>query len=63
MTNKAVGKATNDVKGIVFAKDASIQDKSNQLGAYVVVSVHFKNPRVRIADRPSPIGPCQADRR
>lgn len=36
--SQAVGKATNDVKGIVFEKDASIQDKSNKLGAYVVVS-------------------------
>lgn len=35
----SVGKATNDVKGIVFAKDASIQDKSNKLGAYVVDQV------------------------
>jgi len=35
----AVSKASNDVKGIVFAKDASLQDKSNKLGAYVVDQV------------------------
>lgn len=39
MLVQSVGKATNDVKDIVFAKDASIQDKSNKLGAYVIVSV------------------------
>nr|XP_019042844.1 hypothetical protein I302_08553 [Kwoniella bestiolae CBS 10118]OCF21774.1 hypothetical protein I302_08553 [Kwoniella bestiolae CBS 10118] len=30
-----VGKVTGDLKEIVFAKDASIQDKSNKLAAYV----------------------------
>ncbi|CAD6590841.1 MAG: hypothetical protein TREMPRED_005899 [Tremellales sp. Tagirdzhanova-0007] len=34
-----LGKSTNDVKGIVFDKDASLQDKSNKLGAYVVDQV------------------------
>ncbi|WWD15805.1 hypothetical protein CI109_100229 [Kwoniella shandongensis] len=31
-----VGKATSDIKNIVFAKDASLQEKSNKLTAYVV---------------------------
>ncbi|WOO81102.1 uncharacterized protein LOC62_03G004632 [Vanrija pseudolonga] len=32
-------KATNDVKSIVLEKDASVQDKTNKLGAYVVDQV------------------------
>jgi len=32
-----VGKVTDEVRNIVFAKESSIQDKSSQLGAYVVV--------------------------
>ncbi|OCF39455.1 hypothetical protein I317_06728 [Kwoniella heveanensis CBS 569] len=31
-----VGKATGDIKGIVFAKETSVQEKSNKLTAYVV---------------------------
>jgi hypothetical protein len=35
---KGVGKATGDVRTIVLEKDASLQEKSNKLGAYVLVS-------------------------
>ncbi|KAK4687728.1 hypothetical protein P7C73_g2384, partial [Tremellales sp. Uapishka_1] len=35
----SISKATSEVKGIVFEKDATIQDKSNKLGAYVVDQV------------------------
>jgi len=31
-----VGKATGDVRTIVTEKDATLQDKSNKLGAYVL---------------------------
>lgn len=34
-----VGKTSHDVKEIIMAKDASLQDKSNKLGAYVVDQV------------------------
>lgn len=35
---QGVGKATGDVRTIVTEKDATLQDKSNKLGAYVLVS-------------------------
>ncbi|GFZ46238.1 hypothetical protein JCM24511_04485 [Saitozyma sp. JCM 24511] len=34
-----VTKATTDIKGIVLSKDATLQEKSNKLGAYVVDQV------------------------
>jgi hypothetical protein len=34
---QGVTKATTDIKGIVLSKDATLQEKSNKLGAYVVV--------------------------
>jgi len=34
-----LGQKTEDIKGIVLAKDATLQDKSNKLGAYVVDQV------------------------
>jgi hypothetical protein len=38
LTEQGVGKATGDVRTIVLQKDASLQDKSNKFGAYVLVS-------------------------
>jgi hypothetical protein len=46
---KGVGKATGDVRTIVLEKDASIQEKSNKLGAYVLVS--FVQVNTNVADR------------
>ncbi|WVR05088.1 hypothetical protein IAU60_002100 [Kwoniella sp. DSM 27419] len=31
-----VGKATNDIKNIVFAKDATVQEKSNKIASYLI---------------------------
>jgi len=36
---ESVGKATNDISDIVFAKEKTIGEKSNKLGAYVVDQV------------------------
>lgn len=36
---ESLGKVTNDVKTIVLAKDVTVQDKTNKLGAYVVDQV------------------------
>ena len=36
---QGVGKATGDVRNIAFEKDATLQEKSNKLGAYVLVSL------------------------
>lgn len=36
---EGLGKVTNDVKTIVLAKDVTVQDKTNKLGAYVVDQV------------------------
>ena len=60
-TLQAASKATNDVKGIILEKDASLQDKSNKLGAYVIVCLTFLQS-FRCIDEAF-IGSSQASRR